>query len=383
MRVAIIGGTGHIGTYLVPRLLEAGHEVTNVTRGQREPYQPRGIWKAGPPGHRGPIGGGCRGDLRKTDRGARRRGGHRLDLFTRPARRACARAGGQGRPVPFCGTIWVHGPSGPSRSPRRCRVVPSGTTAIARPRSKRSCWIGRTRRVSRRWSSIPGISSAWGGSPEPAGNFNPAVFQTIARERTSACPTWGWRRCTTCTRMTWPRSSSGPWSGGAHPSERASTWSLLRPSACAGTPNGCSAGSDGSPGWPSRLGRPGRGVWRRATPRRPWTTSPTVPTAPSRKRRRSWDTGRATPPWRPFGRPSTGSWSTNGSGFDGGRRGPRSGRRQPSRGPGLPSNKCSMTYSGASGALSTPRLRSSRTTRKTIDKWRMKDYSVDVRYPTG
>jgi nucleoside-diphosphate-sugar epimerase len=44
MRAIVIGGTGHVGTYLVPRLVEAGHEVTVVSRGQREPYTPHGAW---------------------------------------------------------------------------------------------------------------------------------------------------------------------------------------------------------------------------------------------------------------------------------------------------------------------------------------------------
>ena len=44
--VVIIGGSGHVGTYLVPRLVEAGHEVTNVTRGRREAYQPHAAWRA-------------------------------------------------------------------------------------------------------------------------------------------------------------------------------------------------------------------------------------------------------------------------------------------------------------------------------------------------
>ena len=34
-RVVIIGGTGHLGTYLVPRLVCAGFEVINVSRGER------------------------------------------------------------------------------------------------------------------------------------------------------------------------------------------------------------------------------------------------------------------------------------------------------------------------------------------------------------
>lgn len=44
MRVVVIGGTGHVGTYLVPRLVETGYEVINITRSRREPYQPHGAW---------------------------------------------------------------------------------------------------------------------------------------------------------------------------------------------------------------------------------------------------------------------------------------------------------------------------------------------------
>ena len=44
MRVVIIGGTGHVGTFLVPRLVEAGHTVIDVTRGERAPYQAHGAW---------------------------------------------------------------------------------------------------------------------------------------------------------------------------------------------------------------------------------------------------------------------------------------------------------------------------------------------------
>jgi nucleoside-diphosphate-sugar epimerase len=45
MRVAVIGGTGHIGTYLVPRLVEAGHTVVCVSRKQREPYTQHPAWE--------------------------------------------------------------------------------------------------------------------------------------------------------------------------------------------------------------------------------------------------------------------------------------------------------------------------------------------------
>ncbi len=44
MRVAVIGAMGHIGTYLVPRLAAAGHEVIAVSRGGREPYHRPPVW---------------------------------------------------------------------------------------------------------------------------------------------------------------------------------------------------------------------------------------------------------------------------------------------------------------------------------------------------
>src|SRR6266536_3352713 len=46
MRVVIIGGSGHVGTYLVPRLIAAGHEVINISRAEREPYQVHGAWRS-------------------------------------------------------------------------------------------------------------------------------------------------------------------------------------------------------------------------------------------------------------------------------------------------------------------------------------------------
>jgi nucleoside-diphosphate-sugar epimerase len=42
MRVAVIGGTGHTGTYLIPRLIEADHEVMVVSRNPRPRYEPQG-----------------------------------------------------------------------------------------------------------------------------------------------------------------------------------------------------------------------------------------------------------------------------------------------------------------------------------------------------
>ena len=45
MKIVVIGGTGHIGTFLVPRLVAAGHDVTVISRRQREPYQTHEDWQ--------------------------------------------------------------------------------------------------------------------------------------------------------------------------------------------------------------------------------------------------------------------------------------------------------------------------------------------------
>ena len=44
-RIVVIGATGHVGTYLVPRLVRAGHEVVALSRGERDPYVPAAEWR--------------------------------------------------------------------------------------------------------------------------------------------------------------------------------------------------------------------------------------------------------------------------------------------------------------------------------------------------
>lgn len=46
MRIVVIGGSGHVGTYMVPMLVEAGHQVVNVSRGRATPYLPDAAWDA-------------------------------------------------------------------------------------------------------------------------------------------------------------------------------------------------------------------------------------------------------------------------------------------------------------------------------------------------
>lgn len=43
-RIIVIGGTGHVGTYLVPALVEQGHDVVSVSRGQAKSYSHHAAW---------------------------------------------------------------------------------------------------------------------------------------------------------------------------------------------------------------------------------------------------------------------------------------------------------------------------------------------------
>lgn len=46
MKITVIGATGHVGSYLVPQLVEAGHEVVAVSRGTSEPYVESPAWES-------------------------------------------------------------------------------------------------------------------------------------------------------------------------------------------------------------------------------------------------------------------------------------------------------------------------------------------------
>jgi nucleoside-diphosphate-sugar epimerase len=110
MRLVIIGGTGHIGTYLTPRLVEAGYEVINITRGQSQPYLPHPAWKQ----VRSVVAD------REAEDAAGTFGGRVRDLkpdvvidlvcFTLASAQHIVQAlKGQIQHFLHCGTMWVHG----------------------------------------------------------------------------------------------------------------------------------------------------------------------------------------------------------------------------------------------------------------------------------
>ena len=112
MKVVIVGATGHIGSYLVPDLVERGHEVVALSRGTREPYHRHPAWQQV---QRVTMD-------RQSEDEAGTFGGRLADLradvvvdllcFT-PGSAEQLVESLRGRPTILlhCGTIWVHGPA--------------------------------------------------------------------------------------------------------------------------------------------------------------------------------------------------------------------------------------------------------------------------------
>src|SRR3954453_20613332 len=110
-RIVVIGATGPAGTYLVPRLVRAGHEVVALSRGEREPYVPAPEWRAVER---------ITADREAEDAtGAFGEGAAALSTdavidmlcFTPASAQALVDALRPARPLLLhCGSIWVHGP---------------------------------------------------------------------------------------------------------------------------------------------------------------------------------------------------------------------------------------------------------------------------------
>ena len=109
-RVVVIGATGHIGSYLVPRLVRAGYDVVAVSRGERPPYLEAVEWGS----VQRVIADRDAEDAAGTfgSRVADLRPDAVVDLicFTPEAAGQLVEALRPTRPLLLhCGTIWVHG----------------------------------------------------------------------------------------------------------------------------------------------------------------------------------------------------------------------------------------------------------------------------------
>ena len=193
MRVIVIGGTGHVGTYLVPRLVAAGHDVAVISRSQRDPYQPHGAWNdvqrvtidREAAEQRGDFGGQIR-DLNPDAV---------IDMicFTLDSAQQLVEAlRGHVQHFLHCGTIWIHGPSvevpTTEEQPRR----PFGDYGIQKAQIE-AYLLDQARRYHFPATCLhPGHIVGPGWHPlNPQGHFNTAVFERIARGEEIALPNLG------------------------------------------------------------------------------------------------------------------------------------------------------------------------------------------------
>jgi nucleoside-diphosphate-sugar epimerase len=111
-RVVVIGATGHIGTYLVPRLVDGGHEVIAVSRGARGPYHASPQWDAVTRVTADREAEDAEGTFGARVAGLRPEAVIDLICFTRASAQQLVEALRPTRPLlVHCGTIWVHGPA--------------------------------------------------------------------------------------------------------------------------------------------------------------------------------------------------------------------------------------------------------------------------------
>ena len=193
MKVVIIGGTGHVGTYLVPRLVAAGHDVVSVSRNQRDPYRPDSAWN--------------RVVQIRLDRSVEESAGSFgqiiaelqpdavIDMicFTPESARMMVEAlRGKVQHFLLCGTIWVHGPSvvvpTTEEQPRR----PFGEYGIQKAAIE--AYLLREARQNGFPATIlhPGHIVGPGWAPlNPAGHFNLGVYSVLARGEPLVLPNLG------------------------------------------------------------------------------------------------------------------------------------------------------------------------------------------------
>ena len=183
MRVVIIGGTGHVGTFLVPRLRNAGHEVISVSRQNREAYQRNAAWSSVKQ---------VQMDRAEAEKGGRFGEQIRelapdvvIDMicFTQQSAMQLVEAlRGQIQHFLHCGTIWVHGHS---------EQVPTAETQPRKPfgeyginKAAIEAYLLREAHQTGFPATVlhPGHIVGPGWVPlNPAGNFDRSVFKKLAK----------------------------------------------------------------------------------------------------------------------------------------------------------------------------------------------------------
>lgn len=182
MRVVVIGGSGHIGSFLVPRLVRAGHEVVVVSRGTSAPYVDGPEWQQ----VERVVADREQEDRVGTfpDRVVGLRPDVVVDLvcFTpESAARLVERLRGQVGHLVFCGSIWRAGPSRTLPIAEDTAPPPLGEYGVQKDAIARMLAAETAAGGLVTTSLHPGHISGPGWAPiGPTGNLDPAVWRTLS-----------------------------------------------------------------------------------------------------------------------------------------------------------------------------------------------------------
>jgi nucleoside-diphosphate-sugar epimerase len=182
MRVVVIGGSGHIGTFLVPRLVRAGHEVVSISRGISTAYADAPEWQ----------------QVRRVvaDREQEDREGSFGDTVTRlgpdvvvdlvcftleSATALVDSLRGRAGHLLHCGSIWRYGPSHQVPTSETSGTAPFGEYGIQKDRIARMLKQETAAGGLPTTSLHPGHIVGPGWHPiGPLGSLDPAVWQTLS-----------------------------------------------------------------------------------------------------------------------------------------------------------------------------------------------------------
>jgi len=182
MRVVIIGGTGHTGTYLVPRLVEAGYEVISVSRQKRRPYSANNAWNIVKQVMIDRVEADKKNNFGKQILALAPDIVIDMICYTQDSASSLVEAlRGQVQHYISCGTIWVHGHS---------EQVPTNETQARKPFGDYGINKAAVESYLLSVSSQTGFPATVlhpghivgpGWIPvNPIGNFNPGVFKRLA-----------------------------------------------------------------------------------------------------------------------------------------------------------------------------------------------------------
>ncbi len=210
MKVVVIGGTGHAGSYLVPRLIEAGHEVVSVSRQERSPYNSNAMWDAVQQVQIDRVHAEEQGTFGQQIRELN--GDAVIDMicFTPESARHLVEAlRGHVQHFLHCGSIWVHGysVSVPTEETQPRDPFANIKDGTIEEREKSGYGINKAAIESYLLAEArqfgfpatvlhPGHIVGPGWAPvNPLGNFNPQVFDKLARGENVTLPNFGLETC--------------------------------------------------------------------------------------------------------------------------------------------------------------------------------------------